>query len=149
MTSPWTFVYPHRNPNHPELRDQYPNEAEARACNGLLLVPFYDPHKRITLLGWWELRHQLSNDSILFIRADCDEEAEEYGAKVAEMANWAHMRTVPEWTAPPHSHALIDYLRSTYKVFYEPNFHALWSKPASREEVVEDWGDEVPYGGRV
>jgi hypothetical protein len=72
--------------------------------------------------------------------------AEEYGAKVAEMANWEHMRTVPEWTTPPHSRELIDYLNSTYRIFYQPNFDALWSQPASRDEVVDGWDREVPYG---
>ncbi|KFL29475.1 hypothetical protein JP75_20585 [Devosia riboflavina] len=146
MTSPWTFIHKHRNPNHPDLRGCWPSEADARGYHGLVLVPFYDPHRGATLWGWWELRHGLSNDPILFIRADNDEMAEEYGAKVAEMANWEHMRTVPEWTAPPHSYELIDYLRSTYEVFYQPNFEALWSKPASRAQEIEDWEREVPYG---
>lgn len=111
-----------------------------------MLVPFYDPYLQSNVSGWWELRHQVSNDPILFIRADSEETAEEYGAKVAEMANWHHMRTVPEWTAPPHSYELIDYLRSTYEVFYQPNFDALKSRPASHDEVVDDWHREVPYG---
>lgn len=72
--------------------------------------------------------------------------AEEYGAKVAEMANWEHMRHVPEWTAPPHSYALIDYLRSTYQVFYQPNHKALWDQPVSDAERTEDWEEDVPFG---
>ena len=43
--------------------------------------------KGSNLWGWWELRHKLGNDPTLFIRADGDETAEEYGAKAAEMAN--------------------------------------------------------------
>ncbi|WP_449397204.1 hypothetical protein [Devosia riboflavina] len=146
MTHLWTFIHSHRDPNHADLRGCWPSEAEAREYKGLVLVPFYDPHRGSTLSGWWELRHRLSNDPILFIRADNAETAEEYATKVAEMANWHHMRTVPEWTAPPHSHELIDYLNSTYQVFYQPNFEALWSRPASRDEVAEDWDREVPYG---
>jgi len=147
MSSPWTFIHRHRNPNHPDLRGRWPSEAEARQYRGLVLVPFYDPHQGSTIWGWWELRHQISNEPILFIHADGEEIAEECGAKIAEMANWAYMRTVPEWTAPPHSPALIDYLRSTNNVFYEPNFGALWSKPMSGKEEPEDWDREVPYGG--
>lgn len=148
MSSPWTFVYPHRNPNHPDLRNCWPSEADAREYRGLVLVPFYDPHKGGNLWGWWELRHKLSNDPILFIRADGDEMAEEYGAKVAEMANWEHMRVAPDWTAPPHSLELINYLRSTQSVFYEPNFEALWARPVG-EGVTEEWEGDVPYGGDV
>jgi hypothetical protein len=149
MESPWTWIYPHRNPNHADLRGVYPNEAEAREYRGLVLVPFYDPHRGSNVWGWWELRHKISNDSILFIRADGDEMAEEYGAKVAEMANWEHMRNVPEWTSPPHSYALIDYLRSTYQVFYQPNHQALWERPVSDVEKVEDWEEDVPYADKA
>lgn len=146
MESPWKWIYPHRNPNHPDLRGKWPSEADAREYRGLVLVPFYDLNRRQNLWGWWELRHRISNDSILFIRADGDEAAEEYGAKVAEMANWDHMRTVPEWTAPPHSYALIDYLRSTYQIFYQPNHKALWASPTSEIERAEEWDEDVPYG---
>lgn len=146
MKSPWTYVHKHRNPDHPELRGYWPSEADAREYRGLMLIPFYDPHRGCILGGWWELRHRLSNDPILFIRTDDEETAEEYGAKVAEMAHWDHMRKVPEWTAPPHSYELIEYLKSTYQIFYEPNFEAIWSKPASAEENVDDWERDIPYG---
>lgn len=147
MPSTWTWVYRHRNPNHPDLRGMWPNEAEARECNGLLLVPMYDPHRGEVLRDWWELRHKASGEALLFIRAEGDELAEEYATPVAEKANWAFMREAPEWSAPPHSLQLIDYLRSTSGVFYEPNFGSLFRKMTSEEEAP-DWDQDVPYAGR-
>ena len=144
MPSTWQWVYPHRNSNHPDLWGMWPNEAEARECNGLLLVPMYDPHRGQMIRDWWELRHRNSGEALLFIRAEGDELAEEYATPVAERANWFHMRDVPEWSAPPHSLALIEYLRSTSGVFYEPNFGALFRQMTGEEEAP-DWEQDVPY----
>ncbi|MBB4053551.1 hypothetical protein GGR20_003213 [Devosia subaequoris] len=148
MASTWQWVYRHRNPNHPDLRGMWPNEAEARECNGLLLVPMYDPHRGDVMRGWWELRHKNSGQALLFICAEGDELAEEYATPVAERANWAYMREAPEWSAPPHSLALIDYLRSTSGVFYEPNFGSLLKTMTSGEES-QDWDQVVPYAGEA
>jgi len=128
------------------MRGMRPSEADARQYRGLALVPCYDPSRGIGIRGWWELRHKLSNDPLLFVRASTEEEAEEYGTKVAELAQWTHMRIVPEWTAPPHSYELIDFLRSTTEVFYQPSFDNLWSKYAEKEPASDDWTDEVPFG---
>ena len=73
--------------------------------------------------------------------------AEEYGTNIAEMANWAHMRTIPDWSGPLLSLALIAFLRSTNSVLYEPNFNALLSKPISGKDGSQDWDREVPSGG--
>ena len=146
MSSTWHWVYRHRNPNHPDLRGMWPNEAEARECNGLLLVPMYDPHRSEVMRGWWELRHKNSGQALLFIRAEGDELAEEYATPVAERANWAYMREAPEWSAPPHSLQLIEYLRSTSGVFYEPNFGSLF-KQMTAETEASDWDEDVPYAG--
>ena len=146
MPSTWQWVYHHRNPNHPDLLGMWPNEAEARECNGLLLIPMYDPHRGAVLRDWWELRHKLSGQALLFIRADGDELAEEYATPVAERANWAHMREAPEWSAPPHSLQLIEYLRSHSGIFYEPNFGSLFRKMTADTEV-SDWDRDVPYAG--
>lgn len=145
--SPWKFVHRHRNPNHPDLRGQWPSEAEGREYNGLLLVPFYDPHRGETLRGWWELRHKISQEALLFVRADGDELAEEYAAKVAELANWQYMREAPDWTSPPHSIELINYLRSTVDVFYQPDFDALF-RTCTSDDARDDWEEDVPYSDK-
>ena len=124
----------------------WPTEADAREYRGLVLAPCFNPHKESTIWGWWELRHKISNDPILFICADNDEMAEEYATRVAELANWQHMRQVPEWSAPPHRYELIDYLRSTSQVFYQPSFDALWTKEDGQTTPPEDWCDDVPFG---
>ncbi|MBJ3783848.1 hypothetical protein [Devosia sediminis] len=148
MRNTWQWVYRHRNPNHPDLKGVWPNEAEARECNGLILVPMYDPHRGSILRDWWELRHKNSGTALLFIRAEGDELAEEYATPVAERANWAYMRDVPEWSAPPHSLELIEYLRSKSGVFYEPNFSSLF-KQMTGESEPPDWHQDVPYAGEV
>jgi hypothetical protein len=56
------------------------------------------------------------------------------------------MRGVPEWSAPPHSLALIEYLRSTFGVFYKPNVGALF-KQMKGDEEAPDWEQDVPYAG--
>lgn len=147
--SPWKFIYRHRNPYHADLRGQYRNEAEAREYRGLLLVPCYDPHNDQVLWGWWELRHKLSNITLLMVRAEGDEMAESYCTKVAELANWEFMRATPdEWTAPPHSRALIEYLNSTDGVFHQPDFDALLGRPMGTAAVEEELDKIVPFRGR-
>lgn len=140
--SPWTFIYPHRNPR--KLPSGYaPNEAEARQYKGLILTPIYDLVAGNVMLSWWELRHAHSSELMFFIKADGDEMAEHYGRLVADLANWEHMRSVPPWEAPPHSHELIDFLNSTKDVFYAPDYEMLF--PELRDQVLDS---DVPYGSQ-
>lgn len=138
--SPWIFIYPHRNPQ--KLPSNYaPNEAEARQYRGLILTPVYDPIGGYVMWDWWELRHANSNELMFLIKADGDEMAEAYAQRVAEHANWEHMRTVPAWESPPHSREMIDFLSSTDKVFHLPDYEMLFP-----ELFDPDLDDHVPYG---
>lgn len=140
--SPWTFIYPHRNPR--KLPSGYaPNEAEARQYKGLVLTPIYDPVGGFVMTTWWELRHAVSTDMVFFIKADGDELAEFYAQRVADMANWEHMRAVPAWETPPHSQQMIDFLASTKDVFHWPNYEALF--PDLQDPDLDDY---VPYGAK-
>lgn len=141
-SSLWTFIYAHRNPRR--LPPGYaPNEAEARQYKGLILTPVYDLIAGNVMWQWWELRHANSAELMFFIKADGDEMAESYATRVAEHANWDHMRTVPAWESPPHAREMIEFLNSTENVFYLPDYEALF--PELRDP---DLDGDVPYGSK-
>lgn len=64
MSSPWTFIHKHRDPNHADLRGCWPSEADARRYNGLVPVPRSAPRRHARWMAGTPSRPEQSPSTV-------------------------------------------------------------------------------------